>query len=124
MSSRIFADIEKNRLYICLGFIRGSDVSSLLYSLKKGVKLLRPNFTVLFDLNSFVLGKGVDISLSEKIGYFLFESQVGAVARVSRKNILPRVVEKFTKKFAYQTFQFSTIKDAEEALDEYQKNKP
>lgn len=119
-SSKVDADIAKNRLTFCFsGTITRKQLDALYTDVRFCVADLKPGFHVISDLSECTLASLNCIPTFRKIMNFLIENKVGEVLRVTRhQSLIHRQLLNFSARMqGYKPIYVSSIEEAEEFLE-------
>ena len=122
-SSKVRADIKKNRLYITLsGTIPKKEVESIYTDIRFCVADLKPGFHVITDLTEARIGHLVAIPTFIKIMEYLSASQVGRIVRVvgKAKTLLQQMSRITATVKGYKPSYVSTLDEAEVMVSSFE----
>lgn len=118
-SSRVTADIRKNRLYISLAAeVSKKELEKVYTDIRFCVADLKPKFDIITDLSQCTLGHLNGLATYRKIMDYLTVKQPGEVIRVVGKmSLLFKQLIMFATRFqAYKPVYVATLEEAEERL--------
>ena len=114
-------DVQKNRLYITLGFIEDKDEMNLIiHKTKHSVDQLKTGFTCITDLREYALADELNDEFIRECQLIVWDTAIGKVVRVNDP-YKPPACFKFEARSvlwpAYQIEVASSIEQAETILD-------
>jgi len=117
--SEVFADINKNRLFIVLrGSVRKEEIESLYTDIRFCVADLQPGFNVITDMTKSNIGYLSGASTFRRIASYLLDNNVGTVIRVTGKqSIIADQINKISQMVqGYKAVYVTSMEEAEQIL--------
>ncbi len=118
-TSKVTADIQKNRLVILLaGYIRKKELERIYTDIRFCVEDLQPGFDTVTDMRNCTIGYLSGAPVFKKIMDFLRSKDVGRIVRIKgRSRIILHQMSRLTSAFeGYEPIYVSSPEEAEEVL--------
>ncbi|MFP4474170.1 MAG: hypothetical protein ACLFOY_01335 [Desulfatibacillaceae bacterium] len=118
----VFADVDKNRLYIRIGRSGAAPIPDLL-SLRREVRRLYPGFTVLTDLTGYTPVGQKEAEQIVRLQRFLIDAGMGMAVRVAPSAVARLQFERRARRSGFRAVSASRLEDGERFLDQWEKRR-
>ena len=107
-------DKEKNRIYVTLGTIETDEGEQLFNQVKSQLKLLKPGFTGVSDIRSFIIKDLNEGVWADKIFRLMMEEGINKAARITGED---EKIKKIVNDHGCTVMLVKTMEEADQVLD-------